>query len=103
MVKIETTFSALNFKPCLARNTKTQGDIASNSRSIEEKIQEGVALVVEREKDVKNIFKCRTCNKYGHYASKCPKRERNFKGRFKSTRPRNWLYANEEEDEEVSD
>ena len=55
---------------------------------------------MEREKDGKNIFKCWTCNEYGHYASKYPKRERKFKGRFKSRRPRNCLYANEEEDEE---
>ena len=59
-----------------------------------------MALLVEREKDGKNIFKCWTCNEYGHYASKCPKRERKFKGRFKSRRPRNYLYANEEEGEE---
>ena len=55
---------------------------------------------MEREKDGKNIFKCWTCNKYSHYASKCPKIERNYKGRFKSRRHRNCLYANEEEEEE---
>ena len=54
-------------------------------------------------KDGKNIFKCWTCNEYGHYASKCPKRERKYKGRFKPRRPRNFLYANEEEEEEESD
>ena len=41
-----------------------------------------------------------TCNEYGHYASKFPKRERKCKGRFKPSRPRNCLYANEEEEEE---
>ena len=55
---------------------------------------------MEREKYGKNIFKCWTCNEYGHYTSKCPKRER--KGRFKFRRPRNCLYVNEEEDEEES-
>ena len=55
--KVETTFSALNIKPSLARSTKPQGSIASSNRSIEEKIQEGVVLLVEREKDGKNIFK----------------------------------------------
>ena len=55
---------------------------------------------MEREKDGKNIVKCWTCNEYGHYASKCPKRERNFKERFKSGRPRNCLYASEVEEEE---
>ena len=71
-----------------------QGDIASYNKYIEEKIQEGVALLVEREKYGKNIFKCWTCNQYGHYASKCPKRERKYMGRFKSRRPKNCLYAN---------
>ena len=55
-VKIE--FSALNIKLGLARNTKVQGDISYSNKSIEEKIQEGAALLVERERDGKNIFKC---------------------------------------------
>ena len=50
LTKVETKFSAPNIKPGLARNTKVQGDIASSSKSIEEKIQEGVALLVDREK-----------------------------------------------------
>ena len=53
---------------------------------------------MEREKYGKKIFKCWTCNEYGHYASKCPKRQRKYKGRFKPRRPRNCLYANEEEE-----
>ena len=52
---------------------------------------------------IRVFFKCWTCNKYGHYASKCPKRERKYKGKFKSRRPRNCLYVNEEEDEEEYD
>ena len=98
--KVETAFSALNIKPSLVRNTKVWGEIASRNKSIEENIQEVVALLVERDKDSKNIFKCWKYNEYGHYASKCPKREREYKGRFKSRRPRNCLYANEEEEEE---
>ena len=103
MAKVEIALSALDIKLGLARRKKPWGNIASSSRSIEEKIQEGVALLLEREKDGKNIFKCWTCNEYGHYASKCPKRERKFKARFKSIRSRNYLYANEEEDEEEFD
>ena len=98
LAKVEKTFSALSVKPNLARNTNAQGSIASSSKSIEEKIKEGVALLVERGKYGKNIFKCWTCNEYGHYASKFCKRERKYKGRFKSRRPRNCLYANEEEE-----
>ena len=55
---------------------------------------------MEREVDGKKFFKCWTCNEYGHYASKCPKREKKFKGRFKSRRCRNCLYTNEEESDQ---
>ena len=37
---------------------------------------------------------------YGHYASKFSKRENKYKGRFRSRRPRNYLYVNEEEEED---
>ena len=47
LAKVEIAFSALNIKPGLERNKKAQGDIASSNKSIEEKIQEGVALLVE--------------------------------------------------------
>ena len=100
LAKVETTFSALSVKPGLAKSTIAQEDIASSSKTIEEKIKGVVALLVKREKDGKNICKCWTCNEYGHYASKFPKRERKYKGRFRSRRPRNCLYANEEEEEE---
>ena len=55
---------------------------------------------MEREVDGKKIFKCWTCNEYGHSTSKCPKREKKFKGRFRSRRPRDCLHSNEEEEEE---
>ena len=57
-----------------------------------------MALLLERVVDGKKIFICWTCNEYGHYASKFPKREKKFKGRFISRRSRQCLYANEEED-----
>ena len=38
LAKVETTFSALNIKPGLARNTKMQGDISRKKKSIEDKI-----------------------------------------------------------------
>ena len=82
------------------RYTSAQGYFASSRKTVEEKIN-GVTLLVEREKYGKKIFKHWTCNEYGHYASKCPKRENKFKGRFR--RPRNFLYANEEEEEDESD
>ena len=56
LAKVETTFSALSVKPSLAKNTRAQEDIASSNKTIEEKIKEGVTLLVEREKDGKNIF-----------------------------------------------
>ena len=63
-------------------------------------IKEGITLLVRREKDGKKIFKCWACNEFGHYASKCPKREKNYKVNFKSRRDRdiNCLYANEDEE-----
>ena len=81
-------------------------DFASSSRSDEDrKIEEGVAFLVRREKDGKKIFKCWTCNEFGHYASKCPKRGRKYRGKFKPKRDRDCLYANEEDesdDQEIS-
>ena len=59
-------------------------------------------MLIEREVDGKKIFKFWTCNEYGHYASKCPKREKKYKKRFRSRRPRNCLYVNEEEEEDES-
>ena len=58
LAKVEIAFSALSIKLGLAKNSSVQGDIANSSKTIEEKIKEGVALLVEREKDGKNIFKC---------------------------------------------
>ena len=37
-------------------------------------------------------------NEFGHYASKFPKREKRYKRKFKCRRPRNCLYANEDEE-----
>ena len=50
---------------------------------------------MRRKKYGKKIFKCWTCNEFGHYASKCPKREKNYKGKFNPRRDkdRNFLYA----------
>lgn len=77
LTRIETAFSALNIRPSLSRTTSTRGNFSSSSRSDEDrKIEEGVALLVRREKYGKKIFKCWTCNEFGHYASKCPKREK---------------------------
>ena len=64
----------------------------------DKKIEKGVALLERREKDGKKKFKCWTCNEFGHYASKCPKREKRYKGKFKPRRDRDCLYANEEDD-----
>ena len=47
-----------------------------------------VAANLRREKGGKKIFKCWTCDEYGHYASKCPKREKNYRGNFKPRRDR---------------
>ena len=98
--KVEIAFSALSVRPSLERSTSAQGDFASDSKIVEENIDECVALLLEREVDGKKIFICWTCNEYGHYASKCPKRGKNFKGRFRSRRTRDCLYVNEEEEEE---
>ena len=98
LAKVETTFSALNVWPNLTSSTSVYGDFCSNNKSDEDKIEERVALVVKREKDGKKVFKCWTCNEYGHYASKCPKREKKYKGKFRSRRSRDCLYVNEDEE-----
>ena len=46
----------------------------------------------------KKIFKCWTCDEYGHYASKRPKREKMYKGNHKPIKDRECLYANEDND-----
>ena len=43
---------------------------------------------------VRKFVKCQNCNEFGHYASKYPKREKNYKGNFKPRRDRECLYAN---------
>ena len=99
MTRIEIAFSALNIWPILSRSTSPRGDFASSRRSDEEKkIEEGVALLIRREKDGNKKFKCWTWNEFGHYASKCPKREKKYKGKFKPRRDRDCLYVNEEDE-----
>ena len=91
-------FSALNLRPNLSRSA-TRGDFSSSSRSKEDKkIEEGIALLVRRETDGKKIFKCWTCDEYGHFTSKCPKREKKFREKFwpRRDKDRNFLYANED-------
>ena len=59
LAKVETTFSALNVKSGLAKNTSAQWDIAISSKTVEEKIKEGLSLLVKREKYGKNILSVR--------------------------------------------
>lgn len=93
--RIETAFNSLSSRPTLCRSVSTSGYYASNSRGrIEE---EGIALLVRRELEGKKIFKYWTCNKFGHYSSKCPKRVKNYKRNFKPRKPRECLYANGED------
>ena len=101
LARVEIAFSYLNIWPNLTRSTSTHGDFVGSSRSNEDKkIEEGIALLVRREKNDKKIFKCWTSDEFGHYASKCPKREKKYKGKFKPRRDRdrNCLYANEDEE-----
>ena len=53
---------------------------------------------MRREKGGKKIFKYWTCDEYGHYASKFPKREKKYKGNYKPRKDRECLYANEDND-----
>ena len=87
-VKAKTTYSALNIRPSLSRSNRSEED-----RKIE-----GVALLVRREKWGKKIFKFWTCDEYGHYASRCLKREKTYKGNYKLRKDWECLYANEEND-----
>ena len=56
LAKVETAFGVLSVRPSLVGSTSVRGDFASNSKTIEEKIDEGVALLLEREVDGKKIF-----------------------------------------------
>ena len=75
-----------------------RGDFSSNRKSKEGRTIEGVTLLVRREKGGKNFFKYWIFDEYGHYASKCPKREKNYKGNHKLGRDRDCLYENEDND-----
>ena len=88
----------MNIWPSLSRSTSDRVDIASSRKFDEDRKIEGVALLVRREKDGKKFLKCWTCNEFGNYASKCPKREKKYRGNFKPRRDRECLYANEEDD-----
>ena len=96
LARIETTFSALNIQPNLTRSTNVHGDFPSSNKSNEDKIEEGVALLVKRGKDGKKIFKCLNCNEYGHSSSKFPKRVKKYTNNFKPRRSRECLYENDE-------
>ena len=99
LTRLETNFSAFNIQPNLSKTTSARGDFSSSSRSKEDRnIEEVVALLVKREKGGKKIFKYLTCNDYGHYASKFPKREKKYKRNHKSRKDRECLYANKDND-----
>ena len=98
LTRIKIDFSALNIRPSLSRSTSARGDFASSNRFEADKKIKGETLLVRREKWGKKIFKCWTCDEYGHYASKCPKREKKYKGNYKPRKDRLCLYANEEND-----
>lgn len=57
-------------------------------------------MLIRREPDGKTNFKCWICNEFGHYVSKCPKREKKYKRNFKPRKPRDCLYANEDDESE---
>ena len=77
LTRVETTFSAMNTWSNMSRSTSARVDFANSSRFEEDKkIEEGIALLVRRQKEGVKIIKCWTCDEYGHYAPKCPKREK---------------------------
>lgn len=99
--RVETTFSAPSVWTTLSRSAKTNGDYSSNNRSRfdkDKKIEEGISLLVRRELDHKKIFKCWSCDEFGHYDSKFPKRVKKYKNNFKSRKPRECLYANDDDE-----
>ena len=102
LARVETTFSALTIQPNLIKSASMHGDFARSRKSDEDKIEEGVALLVKKENDGKNFFNYWTCNEFGHYASKCPKREKNYRGQFKPRRSRDFQYANKDEESNQS-
>ena len=97
LTRTQTTFSALSIRPNLSRSISSRGYFSSSNISEEDrKIDDTTTLLVRREKGGKKIFRCWTCDEYGHYASKCPKREKKYKGNHKPRKDRYFLYANED-------
>lgn len=84
--RVETTFNTLSVHASLSRSVSTSRNYTSNNISIskeDRRIEEGIALPVRREPYGKRIFKCWSCNEFGHYFSKCLKREKKYKKNFK--------------------
>ena len=98
LTRIKKAFSALNIRPNLSKRTSARGDFASSRISKEDRKIEGVALLVKIGKGGKKIFKCCTCDEYGHCASKFPKREKKYKGNHNPRKDGECLYANEDND-----
>ena len=48
--------------------------------------------------EVRKYLKCWTCDEYDHYASKFPKREKKYKGKYKFRKDRVCLYENKDND-----
>ena len=83
MTRTKIDFSALNIWPNLSRNTSGSWDFSSSSKAKKDRKIEGVTLLVKREKGGKKVFKCWTCDDYGHYAYKFLKREKKYNGNDK--------------------
>ena len=47
LTKVDTVFSALSVRPSLVRSKSALNDSASSSKTIDEKIKEGVAVLIE--------------------------------------------------------
>lgn len=69
------------FDLCWKEMQVISGDYASISHEKleEDKNEEGFSLLIQREPKGTKTFKYWTCNEYGHYSYKCPKRERKYK------------------------
>src|SRR5271154_4204197 len=94
--KNETTFKA-----SIHGKKSSHISIHNENEETDEELEEIIAMIAKREKKGKGKyegqlpFKCFSCNKIGHFASKCPTRVKKFRSDYKPKYRKECYHAEE--------